>query len=89
MKEEIHLKNNTLEFITSQQLLNTRQVAQICNVSISKINKLRHFGGGPDFIKIGKLVRYTIEDVEEWLRQSKFSSTSEFSEFLEDCKGNA
>lgn len=34
-------------------------------------------GGGPIFVKVGRLTRYRVQDIEDWIAQNSFSSTSE------------
>jgi hypothetical protein len=43
------------------------------NYSFKKawLRKRRRLGGGPPFLKIGRLVRYRREDIEEFLRSCK------------------
>lgn len=43
----------------------------------STLNKLRVYGGGPRYIKIGRRVLYDIADLDAWMEQNKRSSTSD------------
>lgn len=43
----------------------------------STLNKLRVYGGGPRYIKIGRRVLYDIADLDAWIEQNKRSSTSD------------
>ena len=45
----------------------TKELANYTGYSASFFEKLRCYGGGPPFYKIGRNVRYQIEDVENWL----------------------
>lgn len=51
-----------------------------CGVSKSTAQRLRQSGDGPRFVKLGKgrtsAVRYRLSDVEAWLTQRTFVSTS-------------
>jgi len=40
--------------------------------------KLRVYGGGPRFIKIGKKILYDCDDLDAWLNKNKHASTSEY-----------
>ena len=45
----------------------SRTVAKLLDVSVSALNSWRQAGGGPDYIKVGPLVRYLPADLERWL----------------------
>lgn len=51
----------------SSRLMTSREVAEYLRISESLINSYRADGIGPVYIKMGKLVRYRLEDVEEWM----------------------
>ena len=53
---------------TSQRLLNERQVADSCAISVLTLRKWRGEGRGPRYVKIGALVRYRPEDVDAWIQ---------------------
>jgi len=46
-------------------------------LSISTLNKLRVFGGGPVFLKLGRRVAYDIADLDAWLASRRRRSTSD------------
>jgi predicted DNA-binding transcriptional regulator AlpA len=52
---------------TPQRLLNERQVADSCAISVLTLRKWRTEGRGPRYVKIGTLVRYRPEDVDAWI----------------------
>ncbi len=56
---------------TSQRLLNERQVADSCSISVLTLRKWRSQKRGPQFVKIGALVRYRPEDVDAWIAEQK------------------
>jgi hypothetical protein len=64
-------------------MLNSAQVAELLAVSQFTIRLWRIEGKGPRFIKMnpGKRapVRYAKTDVEAWLRERTFASTSAYS----------
>jgi predicted DNA-binding transcriptional regulator AlpA len=54
-----------------KQLLNERELATTCGISVLTLRKWRSLRRGPRFLKIGSLVRYRPEDVDAWInRQS-------------------
>ena len=57
--------------------MNEREAAPLAGMSVSRLQKLRVYGGGPPFLKIGRAVRYRREDVEEWVAGRVVYSTSQ------------
>ena len=62
---------------SNQEMLDSKQLAELLNLSEITIARLRLTGRGPRFCKIGRAVRYRRSDVEQWLKQNQRSSTSE------------
>ena len=50
-------------------LLNETQVSERLQVSLACLRKWRLLGQGPQYLKVGPLVRYRPEAVEQWLEQ--------------------
>ena len=48
-------------------LLTEGELANYLNVSVAAVRKWRGQGRGPAFCKLGSLVRYKREDVDQWL----------------------
>jgi excisionase family DNA binding protein len=48
-------------------LLTEEEVAECLHVSLASIRRWRLERRGPQFIKVGSLVRYRPEDLESWL----------------------
>jgi excisionase family DNA binding protein len=46
-------------------------------LSISTLNKLRCTGYGPIYFKLGRAVRYDLQDLDQWLAAHRIGSTSE------------
>lgn len=46
-------------------------------LSASTLNKLRVFGGGPVFLKLGRRVVYDPADLDTWLASKRRTSTSD------------
>jgi predicted DNA-binding transcriptional regulator AlpA len=62
--------------------LATAEAAAYCGSSKSTLEKLRVYGGGPAFIKMGSRVVYDVADLDAWLAARRRLSTS-------DSGGNA
>lgn len=58
-------------------LLDTSEVADLLTNKSNTIEGWRIKGIGPRYIKIGRLVRYRIEDVNAWLESQERTSTSQ------------
>lgn len=52
---------------TQQRLLNEHEVADSCSISVLTLRKWRSQRRGPQYLKIGALVRYRPEDVDAWI----------------------
>jgi hypothetical protein len=57
--------------------LSVEAAARYVGVSASTLNKLRVFGGGPVFIKLGRRVVYDPTDLDSWLMARRRRSTSD------------
>lgn len=60
-------------------VLNAHQVARRLGLSISTLAKMRLYGTGPVYAKLGRRVVYRTEDLEDWIANNRFQSTSEYS----------
>ena len=47
-------------------MLTEKELAAILNVSVQTVRRMRKKGTGPAHIKIGRLIRYRVEDIERW-----------------------
>ncbi len=57
--------------------LNVSFAARHLGLSVSTLNKLRVFGGGPVFLKLGRRVVYDLADLDHWLETKRRRSTSD------------
>lgn len=58
------------------ELIKEQEAAKFLAMSRSFLRNARHTGiGGPEFIKIGRSVRYRITDLETWLESRKRINT--------------
>jgi predicted DNA-binding transcriptional regulator AlpA len=55
----------------------TPAAAEYCGLSPSTLEKKRLTGTGPVYRKVGKVVVYTPEDLDEWLDANRRRSTSD------------
>ena len=65
--------------MVSETPLDTRAAARYLGMSKSNLEKLRVFGGGPKYLKLRHLVRYRVQELDEWMNARLVSSTSELS----------
>lgn len=56
---------------------NVQQAADYIGLSASTLNKLRVFGGGPVFLKLGRRVAYDVADLDVWIAERRRHSTSD------------
>lgn len=57
-------------------LLLPQEAADLLRSTPSTLAKLRLFGAGPPFVKIGRLVRYRQSDLDAWIATRTATSTS-------------
>jgi excisionase family DNA binding protein len=57
-------------------LLTQREAARIFGISERTLERHRTAGTGPLFVRIGRLVRYREQDLQDWIGRSVRSSTS-------------
>lgn len=58
-------------------LMDEADLAELLEISVRTLQKWRHEGGGPRYVKLGRMVRYDWEDVMDWLESRKLRSTSD------------
>ena len=59
-----------------QNCLTEKEVAQQISVSLASLRRWRLAQRGPRFIKVGALVRYRPEDLEQWLENLPAGGTA-------------
>ncbi len=57
--------------------LTVEEAATYTGLSPSTLNKLRVFGDGPVFLKLGRRVVYDTADLDAWLASKRRTSTSD------------
>jgi hypothetical protein len=65
-----------------RDLLTTAEAAHVLRLSPRTLERFRVEGTGPSYLKAGPgkraRVLYRVEDLQAWLNQSRFSSTSDY-----------
>jgi len=65
------------QYATLPRLLNQRELAAYLGKSTAWCERARWAGEGPPFIKLGRHVRYRVDDVLAWIEENARTSTSE------------
>jgi excisionase family DNA binding protein len=61
----------------SESYLTPHEAAEYLRSSASTLAKLRVYGGGPHFCRIGKAIRYRRSDLDAFMSARRVRSTSE------------
>ena len=59
------------------QLLTTAEAAKRLAVTVSYLEKSRIIGGGPEFVKLGRSVRYEPSALTAWVDAARRRTTSD------------
>ena len=59
-------------------LLNEYQAAEMLGCSVHKMQKDRRTGSPIPFVKIGRSVRYKITDIQSYIENQSYTSTSQY-----------
>jgi excisionase family DNA binding protein len=62
---------------SSKRVLSVQEAATRVGLSKPTLDKLRVYGGGPTFLKLGRRIGYDPADLEKWLASHRRHSTSE------------
>jgi len=57
--------------------LDERAAARMLSVSPDFLRKFRRTGGGPAYLRLGRVIRYRHVDLVAWLEGRKFQSSAE------------
>jgi hypothetical protein len=68
-----------------EKLLNTKQASELLNVNDKSLANSRHTGTGIQvpYIKMGKIVRYKLSDLQSYIEGNTFNHTGEVKEVLD------
>jgi excisionase family DNA binding protein len=59
------------------KILTEQEAAKLLNISVKTLQGWRYKGGGPRFAKMGRLVRYAMTNLEDYVHQQTRRSTSD------------
>lgn len=59
-----------------KKMLRTPQAAEYLGIAAATLAKWRVFGGGPNYVKMGRAVAYDLDVLHEWLEARVRRSTS-------------
>ncbi|WP_155986381.1 helix-turn-helix domain-containing protein [Novosphingobium resinovorum] len=59
------------------KLLTPSEASEHTGLGIQTLANMRNTGRGPAFFKISRFVRYDENDLDEWMRSRRFTSTSQ------------
>jgi excisionase family DNA binding protein len=62
--------------LPDDRLFGKPELARFLGLSASGLNKLLDGGRGPASYRIGRLVRFRLDDVEQWLDEQRKSSNN-------------
>ena len=65
------------------KLLTNQQAAELIGLKPATLDVWRNRGQGPRFVKVGRLVRYSEEEVVTWLHSQTRRSTSDTGSCLD------
>jgi predicted DNA-binding transcriptional regulator AlpA len=63
-----------------RKMLSAPEAAAYCGSSASTFAKLRLYGSGPLYVKLGRRVVYDPADLDRWLALNRRGSTSDVTE---------
>jgi len=70
------------------EYLDTKTAARYLGCNRQQLEALRSKGGGPLFIRFGRLIRYKRSDLDGFMAKHRVSSTSEADERRRGRRGN-
>lgn len=60
-----------------ERLMTRRQAAEYLGFAPQTLARYAWLGKGPRFKKLGRLVRYTLEDLEQWIKEEGLTPAAE------------
>ena len=63
-----------------QTLLNEKQAAEKLGMTHWTLRRYRVYGGGPNYVKLGSLVKYLEADLEEFVMSNRRETTFEVAD---------
>jgi hypothetical protein len=77
-------KDSSSESLNPQRLLSRDEVDSIFGIPKRFLELAACKGNGPAFIKVGRLTRYRVQDVLDWIADHRFHNTAH----VDQRKGN-
>ena len=71
----------------TQNLLNEHQAARFLNLSVTTLRNWRHLRRGVPYIRVGRSVRYCIEDLERYIETRKIDPEKHRNTYVHQAKG--
>ena len=62
----------------TEEFLTPKQAGGYLHVSKSYLDKLRVYGGGPNFLRFGRKILYRKSELNRWAAERSFNSTSAY-----------
>jgi len=59
-------------------LVNETKASQLLGCSVAKMQKDRRLSSPIPYYKVGRSVKYKLSDIEQYLEQQRFTSTSQY-----------
>lgn len=78
MRNLLSSSESEVNFSDVRAAITTREAAKYLGLSSSTLNKWRCHGGGPEFLKLGRAVRYRFEDLDAFVAVRRLNSTSSY-----------
>ena len=75
--ETVQTVVNSPHTVSKPRLIDTVQLAEYLGNEVNTCEGWRLKGIGPRYIKVGRLVRYSIQNVDLWIESQTRNSTSE------------
>ena len=70
-------KDYTASVSSREPLFKPDEAGEYVGFTSNWLAKLRIYGGGPRFIKLGRKIRYTRSDLDAWIAAGRLISTCE------------
>jgi hypothetical protein len=75
----MHETDKSLPQLQRPSALRPCAAAEYIGISVGTLNNKRIYGGGPPFIKVGRVILYPTDALDAWLaEQPRYRSTSEY-----------
>jgi len=61
---------NGIQMAQHEKMMTTAELAEMLDLRSQSLRKMRQYGRGPKYVKIGNKVRYRNSDVEIWIKKN-------------------